>query len=64
MAKASGFLDRANLKTLATWVELIFRFCITGLPCVIEHVFGLTFVADGSDVCDIENFGLIPLRAL
>ena len=64
MAKASGFLNRANLKELALGVELIFGFCISGLPCVIENVFGLTFVADGSDVGDIENFGLIPLSAL
>lgn len=64
MAKASGFLNRANLKELAFCVELIFGFCISGLPCVIENVFGLTFVVDGSDVCDIENFGLMPLRAL
>ena len=64
MAKASGFLNRANLKELALWVELIFGFCITGLPCVIENVFGWTFVADRSEVCDIGNFGLIALRAL
>ena len=64
MAKASGFLNRANLEELALCVELIFGFCITGLPCVIENVFGWTFVADGSDVCDIENFGLMTLRAL
>ena len=64
MAKASGFLNRANLKELALGVELTLGFCISGLPCVIENVFGLTFVADGSDVGDIENFGLIPLSAL
>ena len=64
MAKASGVLNRADLKELALCVELIVGFCTSGLPCVIENVFGLTFVADGSDICDIENFGLIPLRAL